>query len=50
MVIIGLVYLIFEARILADFSNVSTPKAQKRENTLSRGLIGVQVSDSNVTE
>ncbi|KAM0810915.1 putative GPI ethanolamine phosphate transferase 1 [Seiridium cardinale] len=43
MVAVGLVYLIFEERLLADFSSPSTPKAQRRENKLSRALIGIQI-------
>ncbi|KAH8198887.1 hypothetical protein TruAng_006940 [Truncatella angustata] len=43
MVLIGLLYLLFEARILADFSSASTPKSQKKETNLSRALIGVQI-------
>jgi GPI ethanolamine phosphate transferase 1 len=43
MVAVGLTYLAFENRILADFSSASTPKAQRTENALSRALIGAQV-------
>lgn len=43
MVLVGLVYLIFEDKILADPS--LDPKARvPRNNHLSRTLIGVQVS------
>ncbi|KAF7534977.1 hypothetical protein G7054_g5760 [Neopestalotiopsis clavispora] len=43
MVAVGLTYLAFENRILADFSSASTPKAQRTENALSRALIGAQI-------
>lgn len=50
MVIVGLAYLFFEKRILADFATASTPKTQNKENDLSRGLVGVQVSHQTCTD
>lgn len=40
---VGITYLIFEQKLLADFSSPSTPKTQKKESMLSRALIGIQV-------
>lgn len=40
MVVIGLVYLIFEDFILADFSSNAKPTSR---NHLSRSLVGIQV-------
>ncbi|KAI0132757.1 Phosphatidylinositolglycan class N-domain-containing protein [Xylariales sp. AK1849] len=42
MVAVGVMYLVFEERILADFSSATTSKASKKENPLSRALIGIQ--------
>ncbi|KAI0815501.1 GPI ethanolamine phosphate transferase 1 [Xylaria sp. FL0064] len=42
MVIVGIVYLIFEDRLLADFSGLTKPQSQQKPNELSRALIGIQ--------
>jgi len=44
MVAIGIIYLIFEDRLLADFSGSAGSKLQTKDNILSRALIGAQVS------
>ncbi|KAI1856742.1 hypothetical protein JX265_011383 [Neoarthrinium moseri] len=43
MVGVGIAYLVFEEKILADFSDASTPKSSRRENHISRALIGIQI-------
>ncbi|KAK5633125.1 hypothetical protein RRF57_008839 [Xylaria bambusicola] len=42
MVVVGILYLIFEDKLLADFSGSAEPQLQNKENGLSRALIGVQ--------
>lgn len=43
MVVVGVLYLIFEDRLMADFSSSKTPKRFQKGNEISRALIGVQV-------
>lgn len=50
MVAIGVVYLVFEEKILADFSSTTTSRALRKENPISRALIGIQVSPRDKTE
>ncbi|KAH8681402.1 GPI ethanolamine phosphate transferase-like protein [Xylariales sp. PMI_506] len=42
MVIVGVVYLLFEDSILADFSSRSTRPPAKKGNTISKTLVGIQ--------
>ncbi|KAI0532569.1 GPI ethanolamine phosphate transferase 1 [Xylaria digitata] len=42
MVAIGVLYLIFEDKLLADFSSSTKPQPQQKLNHISRALIGVQ--------
>ncbi|KAI1425280.1 GPI ethanolamine phosphate transferase 1 [Xylaria sp. FL1777] len=42
MVAVGILYLIFEDKLLADFSASANPQSQRKQNGLSRALIGVQ--------
>ncbi len=48
MVAVGILYLVFEDKLLADFSGSTKPQSQQKQNGLSRALIGVQVSNSNL--
>lgn len=43
MVAVGVLYLIFEDRLLADFSSPKKTIALQKGNEISRTLIGVQV-------
>ncbi|KAI0840843.1 GPI ethanolamine phosphate transferase 1 [Hypoxylon sp. FL0890] len=43
MVAVGILYLIFEDKILADFSNSKKSNKAKTGNEISRALIGVQI-------
>jgi phosphatidylinositol glycan class N len=47
MVAVGIIYLIFEDKLLADFSGSTKPQSQPKKNQISRALIGVQVSVLN---
>ncbi|TGJ80398.1 hypothetical protein E0Z10_g8362 [Xylaria hypoxylon] len=42
MVAVGLLYLLFEDKLLADFSGSTKPQSQQKPNRISRALIGVQ--------
>lgn len=44
MVAVGILYLVFEDKLLADFSGSPKPRTEPKANGLSRALIGVQVS------
>jgi phosphatidylinositol glycan class N len=50
MVAVGVVYLVFEEKILADFSSTTTSRALRKENHMSRALIGIQVSSREKPE
>ncbi|KAI0597821.1 Phosphatidylinositolglycan class N-domain-containing protein [Biscogniauxia sp. FL1348] len=43
MVVVGILYLIFEDRLLADFGGSSKPVVVRRDNQISRTLIGIQI-------
>ncbi|KAI1268746.1 GPI ethanolamine phosphate transferase 1 [Xylariaceae sp. FL1019] len=43
MVIVGILYLMFEDKLLSDFSGTANPQPPKQEKTVSRALIGVQI-------
>ena len=43
MVIVGVLYLIFEDKLLVDLSSSKKSNVAKRGNEISRSLIGVQV-------
>ncbi|KAI0206195.1 GPI ethanolamine phosphate transferase 1 [Astrocystis sublimbata] len=40
---VGILYLIFEDRLLADFSGSLKPRASPKDNGISRALIGLQI-------
>ncbi|KAI1151631.1 GPI ethanolamine phosphate transferase 1 [Nemania diffusa] len=42
MVAVGILYLVFEDKLLADFSGSIKPQPQPKPNLISRSLIGVQ--------
>ncbi|KAJ8131344.1 hypothetical protein O1611_g2284 [Lasiodiplodia mahajangana] len=44
MVAVGIIYLVFEDKLLADFSGSIKPQLQQKPNHISRALIGVQAS------
>lgn len=44
MAAVGIVYLAFGDKLLADFSGSIKPQPQQTENRISRTLIGIQVS------
>lgn len=44
MAAVGILYLMFEDKLLADFSGSIKPQPSQKENRLSRALVGVQVS------
>ncbi|KAI1324989.1 PigN-domain-containing protein [Xylariaceae sp. FL0255] len=43
MTVVGFFYLIFEDKLLADFSGSTKPQPSHRNNGISRALIGVQI-------
>lgn len=43
MAAVGILYLIFEDKLLADFSGSKKSNALSKDNGISRTLIGVQV-------
>ncbi|KAI1497670.1 Phosphatidylinositolglycan class N-domain-containing protein [Biscogniauxia marginata] len=43
MVVVGILYLIFEDKLLADFSGSTKPHVVRRDNQVSRALTGVQI-------
>ncbi|KAI0967703.1 GPI ethanolamine phosphate transferase 1 [Xylaria arbuscula] len=43
MVAVGIIYLIFEDKLLADFSGSTKPQSLQKPKGLSRALIGVQI-------
>ncbi|KAI5920231.1 Phosphatidylinositolglycan class N-domain-containing protein [Camillea tinctor] len=43
MVAVGVIYLVFEDRLLADFAGSTKPLAVGRDNQISRMLIGIQI-------
>lgn len=49
MVAVGILYLVFEDKLLADFSGSIKPQPQPKPNLISRSLIGVQVSGLSAT-
>ncbi|KAI1752496.1 GPI ethanolamine phosphate transferase 1 [Xylaria castorea] len=42
MAAVGILYLIFEDRLLADFSGSIKPQPSQKENRISRALVGIQ--------
>ncbi|KAI0109469.1 GPI ethanolamine phosphate transferase 1 [Nemania sp. FL0031] len=42
MAAVGIVYLVFEDKLLADFSGLIKPQSEQKPNQISRALIGVQ--------
>ncbi|KAJ2987392.1 hypothetical protein NUW58_g3137 [Xylaria curta] len=42
MVAVGVLYLVFEDKLLADFSGSVKPQSPQRQNGISRALIGIQ--------
>ncbi|KAI0490123.1 GPI ethanolamine phosphate transferase 1 [Xylaria cf. heliscus] len=42
MAVVGILYLIFEDRLLADFSGAVKPRPSQKENRISRALVGIQ--------
>jgi hypothetical protein len=46
MVVIGVLYLVFEGKVIAEFSGVKS-KPLYEENHISRALIGIQVSTNS---
>ncbi|KAI0405008.1 GPI ethanolamine phosphate transferase 1 [Xylaria palmicola] len=42
MAAVGILYLVFEDKLLADFSGATKPQSPQKPNQLSRALIGVQ--------
>ncbi|KAI8630584.1 PigN-domain-containing protein [Xylariaceae sp. FL1651] len=43
MAAVGIIYLIFEDKLLADFSGSTKPQPPQKQNQLSRTLIGIQI-------
>jgi GPI ethanolamine phosphate transferase 1 len=44
MVAVGVIYLVFESKILAELSNTAESKLKGKDNNISRILMGIQVS------
>ncbi|KAI0459682.1 GPI ethanolamine phosphate transferase 1 [Xylaria acuta] len=42
MAAVGIVYLVFEDRLLADFAGSIKPQPSQKENRISRALVGIQ--------